>query len=151
MRGERRGSALLTNVVVCAGMSVTGGVVGSGTGGVGVGGGVFARVWRQWIWGAVQMICGAVGFVEVGIDDGTPFEKEAPFERIGGVPSVSPHGTVAGSYVGVCDVSGVTCCRRAWSMVVNSRLRAGRGKCSMQRTSSCATCSVCSMGVSVRS
>ena len=47
MRGERRGSALLTNGVGCAGMSVTGGVIGSGAGSVGVGSGMFARVWRQ--------------------------------------------------------------------------------------------------------
>ena len=151
MHGERCGPVLFTNVVVCAGMSVTGGVVVSGTCGVCVGGGVFARVCRQWIWGAVRTMCGAVGFVKVGIVAGAPFEKGAPFERNGGVSSVAPQGTVAISCIGVSAVGGDLYCCRAWSMVVNRRFCAGRGKCSMQCTSSCATCSVCSTGVSVGS
>ena len=49
MRGERRGPVVFTAVVGSAGMSVTGGVIVSGTGCVCIGGGVFARVWCQWI------------------------------------------------------------------------------------------------------
>ncbi len=96
-------------------------------------------------------MCGAVGFVDVGIVVGAPSEKGAPFERTGGVSFVALQGTVVISCVGLSVVGGDVCCCRVWSMVVSMRFRAVRGRCSMQRTSSCATCSVCSMGVSVGS
>ena len=97
-------------------------------------------------------MCGAVGFVEVGIDAGAPFEKGAPFECTGGVLSAAFQGIVVIlSCVGL-NVNGVDVCRRSVaSMVVRMRCRAVRGRCSKQRTSSCATCSVCSMGESVGS
>ncbi len=151
MRGDRRSSIVLTDVVGVPGMLMTGGVVESGTGCVCVGGGVFARVWRPWICGAVRTMCGAVGFVDVGIVIGAPFEKGAPFECTGGVLSAAFQGIVVISCVGL-NVNGVDVCRRSVvSMVVRRRCRAVRGRCSKQRTSSCATCSVCSMGESVGS
>ena len=105
-------------------MVVSVGVKVSGTGGVRVGGGMFARVWRQWIWGAVRTMCGAVGFVKVGIVAGAPFEKGAPFERTIGVSPVAPQGTVVISWVGLSAVGGAVCCCRAWSMVAKSRFHA---------------------------
>ncbi len=69
--------------------------------------------------------------------------------------AVSPfegrQGMVAGWYVGL--VVGAPCVnfRMACMIVVKRRLRMARGRCSMHRTNSCATCWVCSVGDSVGS
>lgn len=87
--------------------------------------------------GAVRVMCGAVGFEEVGACGCSPFE--------------AGHGSVAGSYVGGFVGGAPVNFLMAAIVDRNSRLRVARGRISIHRTSSFATCVVCSAGVRVGS
>ena len=106
---------------------------------------------------AVLFVCESCTTENIGVSVMNAFTSGAveagrtEFEAAFSVSSVAPQGTVVISWVGLSAVGGAVCCCRAWSMVAKSRFHAVRGRCSMQRTSSFATCSVCSMGVSVGS
>ncbi len=94
--------------------------------------------------GVVRVMCGAVGFEEVGACGCSPFEVAcSPFE--------AGHGSVAGSYVGGSVGGAPVNFRMAAVVVSNTRLRVAGGSISMHRISSCTTCVVCSAGVRVGS
>ena len=78
------------------------------------------------------MMCGAVGFDEVGACDCSPFV-------VGCSPFDAGHGSVSGSYVGGCVGGAPANFLMAAIVDRNSCLRVARGRISMHRMSSCAT------------
>ena len=106
--------------------------------------GMLFRVCCRCTRGAVHVMCGAVGFDEVGACGCSPFDVAcSPFD--------AGHGSVAGSYVGVL-VGGVPVNFLMAAIVVrNTLLRVVCGSISMHLISSFATCAVCSAGVRVGS
>ena len=90
------------------------------------------------------MMCGADGFDEVGACGCSPFE-------VGCLPFDAGHGSVAGSYVGGFVGGAPENFLMAAIVDKNSLLRVARGRISIHRMSSFATCVVCSAGVRVGS